>query len=128
MIDLNTIFEFSRINCVAICSFLVPANLLLTLQTLVFTGFRRPQSQVRKAVLVACVPAVLIILHVCTWLMIGVVMAPTFILLCLGGICLGINLLAIFPGCAIAKQFKIKLKEKSNLVKVKGKISLNPCR
>ncbi|NET55040.1 MAG: hypothetical protein F6K47_02200 [Symploca sp. SIO2E6] len=96
MIDPNTILEFSRSNCVAICAFLVPANLLLTLQTLVLTVLSRPQSQIRNAVVVACIPAVLIILHVCTWLMIGVVMAPTFILLCLGGTCLGINFWAMF--------------------------------
>ncbi|NEP09832.1 MAG: hypothetical protein F6K14_06335 [Symploca sp. SIO2C1] len=111
MIDLNTIFEFSRTNCVAICAFLVPANLLLTLQTLILTWLRRPKSQVLTAVLVACIPAVLIIFHVFTWLMIGVVMAPTFILLCLGSICLGINFWAIFHVWAIAKQFKIQLRE-----------------
>jgi len=119
MIDLNTIFEFSRNNCVAICAFLVPANLLLTLQTLVLTVLRRPQSQIRNAVLVACIPAVLVIFHVLTWLMIGVVMAPTFILLFLGGICLGINFWAISHAYAIAKQLKIQLREKPNLVEVK---------
>lgn len=95
MFDLNTIFEFSRTNCVAICAFLVPANLLLTLQTIIFTALRRPQAQVRKSALLACIPAILMVLHVLTWLMIGVVMAPTYILLCLGSTCLGMNLWAI---------------------------------
>ena len=103
MIDLNTIFEFSRTNCVAICAFLVPANVLLTLQTLICMGMCRPPSQVRNAAVVACIPAVLIILHVCTWLMIGVVMAPTYILLCLGGTCLGINVWAISAPRDLAK-------------------------
>jgi ABC-type multidrug transport system permease subunit len=35
------------------------------------------------------------VLHVYTWFMIGVVMAPTYILLALGSICLGINFWAI---------------------------------
>jgi hypothetical protein len=30
------IAEFSRQNCIAICAFLVPANLIITIQTLVF--------------------------------------------------------------------------------------------
>ena len=126
MIDLNIIFEFSRTNCVAICAFLVPANLLLTLQTLVFTILRRPQSQVRNAAFVAFIPALLIILHVCTWLMIGVVMAPTFILLCLGGTCLALNSCAMFYGRAIAKQLQIgQLSKISTIMRVNITRGLN---
>ncbi len=95
MFDFNTLFEFSRANCVAICAFLVPANLLCTLQTIIFTGLRRPKINVRQAAVLACIPALVMVLHVYTWFMIGVVMAPTYILLALGSICLGINLWAI---------------------------------
>ena len=95
MFDFNTLFEFSRANCVAICAFLVPANLLFTLQTLIFTGLGRPQIQVRQAAVLACIPALVMVLHVYTWFLIGVVMAPTYILLWLGSTCLGINLWAI---------------------------------
>jgi asparagine N-glycosylation enzyme membrane subunit Stt3 len=95
MFDFNTLFEFSRTNCIAICAFLVPANLLLTLQTMIFTGLRRPQVQVRQAALLACIPALVMMLHVYTWFMVGVVMAPTYILLWLGITCMGINLWAI---------------------------------
>lgn len=95
MFDFNTLFEFSRANCVAICAFLVPANLLCTLQTIVFTGLRRPKFKVRQAAVLACLAALVMVLHVYTWFMIGVVMAPTYILLTLGSICLGINFWAI---------------------------------
>ncbi len=95
MFDFNSLFEFSRANCVAICAFLVPANLFLTLRTMVFTGLQRPQSQVQQAAVFACIPAVVMILHVYTWFMIGVVMAPTYILLWLGSTALSINLWAI---------------------------------
>lgn len=95
MFDLNTLFEFSRANCVAICAFLVPANLLLTLQTMVLTGLNRPQRQVRNAVVLACLPALVMVFHVFTWWMIGVVMAPTYILLWLASTCLGINFWAM---------------------------------
>lgn len=96
MLDFNTLFEFSRTNCVTICAFLVPANLLFTLQTIIFTGLERPQKQVRQVALLACIPALVMVLHVWTWWAIGVVKAPTYILLLLASTCLGINFWAIF--------------------------------
>lgn len=95
MLDFNPLFEFSRANCVSICAFLVPANLLLTLQTIVLVGLRCPQVQVRQAALLACIPALLMVLHVGTWFIIGVVMIPTFILLGLSLICSTMNIWAI---------------------------------
>lgn len=95
MLDFNALFEFSRAHCIAICAFLVPANLLLTLRTIVFTALSRPPVQVRQSAVLACIPALVMILHVWTWFLIGVVMAPTFILLWLASTCLGINLWAI---------------------------------
>jgi hypothetical protein len=105
MFDLNSLFEFSRTNCVAICAFLVPINLLLTTRTMVFTGLQRPQSQVQKAAILACIPAVVMILHVCTWLMIGVVMAPTYILLGMATTCLATNLWATTYPQSMARLF-----------------------
>jgi prepilin signal peptidase PulO-like enzyme (type II secretory pathway) len=87
----NPLFEFSRANCAAICTFLVPANILCTLQTMVLAGRCRPHGQVRQAALLACIPAVVMVLHVGTWLMVGVVALPTFVLLGLGSLCLGTN-------------------------------------
>jgi hypothetical protein len=95
MFDFNTLSEFSRTHCIAICAFLVPANLLFTLQTMISTGLRRPQPQVRQAAVLACLPALVMVFHVFTWWMIGVVMAPTFILLGLASTCLSINFWAI---------------------------------
>jgi hypothetical protein len=109
MFDINSLFEFSCTNCVAICAFLVPANLLLTLQTIVLTGLRRPQAQVRQAALLACIPALVMVLHVCIWWMIGVVMAPTFILLWLASTCLGINLWAITHAPSMVRILRASL-------------------
>lgn len=95
MFDFNPLFEFSRANCIAICAFLVPANLLFTVLTVAFAGLHRPRSQVQKAAVVACIPALVMVVHVWTWFAIGVVMAPTFILLWLASTCLGINFWAI---------------------------------
>jgi hypothetical protein len=95
MFDSNTLFEFSRSHCIAICAVLVPANLLATLQTMLLAGFRRSLFQVQLMAIVACVYALALLLHVFTWFAIGVVMAPTFILTFLGCLCLTINFCAV---------------------------------
>ncbi|MBD2481636.1 hypothetical protein [Planktothrix sp. FACHB-1365] len=98
MIDFTTIAEFSRNNCLGICAFLVPFNLLATLQTLIFIGLNRPQSQILLISGFASLYSGLMVLHVFTWFMIGVVMIPTYVLLLLGTTCLIINIGAVkFP-------------------------------
>lgn len=95
MFDFNHLCEFSRLNCAAICAFLVPANLAATLQTTILVGLNRPWVQLVPAIIMATVLSVVMILHVFTWFAIGVVMLPTYILLTLGSVCLSINLWAI---------------------------------
>jgi hypothetical protein len=95
MLDFNTLTEFSHANCVGICAFLVPANLLVTLLTIILTVLRRPSFQVWQSAGIASIFAFAMILHVYTWFMIGVVMPPTYILLWLAITCLLTNLAAI---------------------------------
>jgi hypothetical protein len=95
MLDFNTLAELSRSNCVSICAFLVPANLLTTLLTIILTVQHRPSRQVWQAAGIACIFASVMIIHVYTWFMIGVVMAPTYILLSLAITCSVTNLAAI---------------------------------
>jgi hypothetical protein len=95
MLELTPLFDFSRTHCIAICAFLVPANLVATVQTLVFVGLDRPTMQIRLMTAIASFYALAMVLHVGTWFLVGVVMAPTFILLWLGLTCLGINAWAI---------------------------------
>lgn len=95
MFDFNPLAEFSRANCIPICTFLVPANLLATLLTMILAGLNRSQVQVRRAAKFASLWALVMILHVLTWFVIGTVMAPTYILLLLGTLCLMVNLWAI---------------------------------
>jgi len=95
MFDFHTLAEFSRTHCVSICAFLVPANLLATLLTTIFTAFRRPHVQVWQAAGIASIFSVAMMLHVFTWFAVGVVMAPTYILLWLGSTCLLTNLVMI---------------------------------
>lgn len=95
MLDIHTLCQFSRNHCVGICAFLVPANMIITTQTLIFNGFRRPQWQSVTTAIASFAYAMILLLHVWTWFMIGVVLAPSFILLFLSMVCLGINLWAI---------------------------------
>lgn len=91
MIDLTVVADFSRNNCVEICALLVPANCLATLQSLIFVGLRRSHGQIQMMSGVACLYAVMMVLHVMTWLSIGVIRLPTFILLGLAILCLSCN-------------------------------------
>lgn len=92
---LGAIGDFSRTHCLAICAVLVPANLLATLQTLIFVGLGRPRSTIRLITSFASLYAAVMILHVLTWFVVGVVMLPTFVLSGLGALCLALNLWAI---------------------------------
>nr|WP_290222153.1 hypothetical protein [Trichocoleus desertorum] len=92
---LNSLFEFSRTHCIAICAFLVPANLLSTSLTLGLVLLRRPSVQIQRAVGLASSFALIMVLHVLTWLVIGVVMPPTYILFWLATTCLFTNIWAI---------------------------------
>jgi hypothetical protein len=95
MLDFNTLAEFSRNNCIGICAFLVPANILTTLLTMILVFLNRPLGQVWISTGLACLFASIMVLHVYTWFMIGVVMTPTYILLSLAVTCLLTNLFLI---------------------------------
>lgn len=92
MFDFSNLLEFSYNHCVAICAALVPANVLATFCAIVFVGLKRPITQVWSVSGLGSVFALLMVLHVLTWFIIGVVMLPTFVLLSLGGVCLSLNL------------------------------------
>ena len=108
MLDLEPIFEFSRHNCVAICSFLVPANLVATTTTVVLTLKQQSLSTIRWSTAIASVLALTLFLHVSTWFIIGVITPVTFILLGLGTTCLGVNALAIIYRQPLVRVFNAK--------------------
>ena len=95
MFDLQPLFEFSRQNCVAICSFLVPANLLTTITTLVLVATGQSLTKMRWSRGMDSVLAIALFLHVSTWFMIGIITPVTFILFGLGSTCLVVNLIAV---------------------------------
>jgi hypothetical protein len=95
MFHCHSLAEFSRINCLGICAFLVPGNILATLATITLTFLNRPLPQVWISGGFALTFATLMLLHVYSWFMIGVIMIPTYILLSLAVSCLLTNLAAI---------------------------------
>ncbi len=95
MLDFNTLTAFSSTYCISICAFLIPANLIATSSTIILTLLDRPAITIWQTAGIASFFALLMILHVFAWFMIGVVMAPTYILLVLGSICLLANFMAI---------------------------------
>lgn len=92
----SVVGDFSRSHCVAICSFLVPANFIATSQTILFTILKRSPVEIFTISASAIIYALLMIAHVISWYIVGVVMAPTFILMFLGIICLAVNLTVIW--------------------------------
>jgi hypothetical protein len=95
MLNIEHWFELSRTYCIPICAILVPANLLATLQTMIFAGFGQSTRRVYIMAVGSGFYALLLLLHVFTWFAIGVVMAPTYILTCLGFTCITINICAL---------------------------------
>lgn len=95
MLDFPTLAEFSRANCVGICAFLVPANLLATLLTIIVAVLGRPTQQIWQSVSLASIFATAMIYHVYTWFLVGVIMLPTYILLALAIACLLANFTAV---------------------------------
>jgi hypothetical protein len=95
MLNFANLLDFSHTYCVAICSVLVPLNLLTTVATIVLVSLNRSSKQIWQMAGLASGLAVLMVLHVFTWFVVGVVMLETFVLLSLGSTCLGTNLWAM---------------------------------
>ncbi|PSB04904.1 hypothetical protein [Merismopedia glauca] len=96
MFDFSSLCEFSRTHCIAMCAFLVPANLLVTTITLSIVGFKLPQPKLWQSVSLGTFLALVMISHVFTWFMVGIVAAPTYILLFLASTCLVLNFGAVY--------------------------------
>ena len=109
MLDFNTVTEFSHTYCIGICAFLVPANLLTTLQTGILIGLNRPRIQVWASAVVAGFWAAAMLFHVFTWFAIGVVMPPTYILLAMAIACLTINIWAVAHPSSMMQLIKVAI-------------------
>jgi hypothetical protein len=117
--DLEPIFQFSRNNCVAICAFLVPVNLLTTIQTFILLVLQRPLFQLRLSAIIAIAFALTLFLHIATWFIVGVITPVTFILGGLGATCIVINLALVTYRKSLLQYFSYlkTLQSKPNLRK-----------
>jgi hypothetical protein len=91
MLDVSTLHEFSRCHCVAICAGLVPANLLLSASVIGLTMFDRSIALRQWLSIGGAGCCLLLIAHVMSWWLIGVVAPATFILPALGLISSAVN-------------------------------------
>lgn len=96
MFSLNALLDFSRCNCVGICATLVPINILATALTVVQVSRNPSPRLIHLNIGLASLAAALLALHDLSWLMIGVIMAPTYILFTIALVCLSFNAWAGF--------------------------------
>jgi hypothetical protein len=95
---------FSITYCVAICTVLIPTALLCTFAALYWLRSQRPQAEVLSAAALGSLAAVALALHVFSWILLGVVMAPTYLLLSLAALCFGLNLWAVARPASLLKN------------------------
>ncbi len=88
--------DFSRGNCVGICSALVPLILLSTAFCGGVTYFRQPRPIINVAYGAVIVFCSAMVLHVASWFSIGIITPVTFILLGLSLTCVGVSTLVYF--------------------------------
>ncbi len=101
MLDFNSLLAFSHRHCVAICAVMVPVNLLATTQTILLTALVHPGKRAWVAAGFASLCSGVMVLHVLTWFLVGVIAVPTFVLLTLGSVCLGVNLWAVLSPASL---------------------------
>lgn len=94
MLSLNALLDFSRCNCVGICASLVPINILATALTVFQVSRDHAPRSIHISIGFASLAAMLLALHDLSWLVIGVVMAPTYILFTIALVCLSFNIWA----------------------------------
>lgn len=92
---IDSLFNLSRAYCVEICSWLVPLTLIITVNTLISIGCPESLWRRKLSAMAACLLAGIMVLHVTSWFVIGVVRVPTFVLHALACLCFGINSWAI---------------------------------
>lgn len=91
MLSFTALLDFSRCHCVSICAALVPINILATAMTVFQVSRPHPGWSIKASIGFASLAAGLLALHDLSWLIIGVVMAPTYILFTIAVVCLSFN-------------------------------------
>jgi hypothetical protein len=107
MFHLSALHEFSRCYCVAICAGLVPANLLLSTAVIGLTVVNGAMVLRRWLSLGGLCCCLLLLGHVMSWWLIGVVAPATFILPMLSLLCSAMNWACLSHPVAMNRVFKL---------------------
>jgi hypothetical protein len=91
MFDLDTLNHFSRCNCVAICAALIPMNLLVSTAVIGLTAIDYPAQFRQRLAVLGSFLGLLLIAHVTSWWIAGVVAPATIILPSLAVVCSIVN-------------------------------------
>lgn len=105
MLDLATLNHFSRCNCVAICAVLIPVNLLISTAVIALSALDRSPQQRQRIAFLGLFPAFLLISHVATWWVVGVVAPASFLLPAIALLCTTINWLCLWKPAIVQQQY-----------------------
>lgn len=114
---LEMMMHFSHTYCVSICGFFMVFNVLGTGQTVLFTGLNLPSWQIKLMASMSSLFALVIISHVFSWFVVGVVQWQTFVLLFLCSLFLAINIWAFCDANSQRKLLNFILMKVQNLFK-----------
>ncbi|MCS6813434.1 MAG: hypothetical protein NZ772_07670 [Cyanobacteria bacterium] len=93
---LASLLHISHTYCGQICALLVPMNMAATIASMMLVGTEASMQRIRAVAVLGISLAVMMVMHVLSWLLVGVVMLPTYVLLCLAGACFSINIMLIY--------------------------------
>lgn len=93
---LEPLLHISHTYCLQICALLVPTNMAVTMASMLMVGLEVPRWRICAVASLGISLAITMVMHVLSWLLVGVVMLPTYVLLCLAGVCFSINMMLIY--------------------------------
>jgi hypothetical protein len=105
MFDLATLHHFSRCNCVAICAALIPVNLLISTAVIVLSAIDQSPRQRQQLAVLGIFPGALLVSHVASWWLVGVVAPATILLPSLALLCTSINWACIWKPAIVQRAY-----------------------
>jgi hypothetical protein len=107
MLDFTALEHFSRCHCVAICAVLIPVNLLMSLAVIVLSALDRSPQQRRQIAMLAWLPALLLVAHVASWWVVGVIAPASFLLPFVALLCTAINCCCLWRPTIVQQGYEL---------------------
>jgi hypothetical protein len=105
MLDLATLNHFSRCNCVAICAVLIPVNLLISTAVIALSALNLSPRKRQRLAILGLFPALLLVSHVASWWVVGVVAPASFLLPSIALLCTIVNWLCLWKPEIVQQQY-----------------------